>query len=500
MKTALINANVITMDTARPKAEAVLIEGGRIARVGRSAEIASAADRVVDQSGRTILPGFTDAHVHVVWTGMALVGVDLIGATRIAEMIERVSERAAETPPGEWLFAHGFDESILEDRRPLTRHDLDQASRRHPILVRSRGGHCSVANTAALGIIGPDIPSRFPAGLLQGEANRLALAATGRLLSNEARMDAARRCADLALRRGVTTIHAVQRVAGEEDDFPLALRDASLPVRVIVYPTTSNVTWATRHGFPRIGGCLLVDGGIEPHTAALFGGYADRPDLSGDLYFSDEGLYRFLAEADAAGLQTAVHAIGERAIAQALDVHSRLPAARSLRHRIEHFLVPRREDVRRAADLGIAVCAQPAFERFWGGPHGWFERFLGAERTGRSTPLRSLLRAGARVGGGSDSYVTPMDPLLGIQSAVLHPNPAERISVKEALRLFTMGGALLALQECETGSITPGKRADLVVLSRDPTQCDPSLLAQIGVEETWVGGDCRWQCAPSTRG
>ncbi|MEW6356904.1 MAG: amidohydrolase [Planctomycetota bacterium] len=494
MRLAFLNARIRTMDERRPHADSLLIAGPRIECVGPAPQIIPMADKMIDMQGRAILPGFIDAHVHVVWTGMALDAVDLVGVRRIADIVERLRQAARLAPKGDWIFAEGYDRSVMEQYAAPTRGDLDRASTEHPILVRARGGHCSVGNTEAISLIQPS--SEAADGVLDGEDNRKALTVAGQRLDDGRRLEAVRRCMDFALSKGVTTVHAMQRVAGQGDPFPARLSDTRFRGRIVVYPTTTDVDWAVRNGFQRIGGCLLIDGGIEAHTAALFGGYADRPERNGRLYFSNEALIHFIKTANEAGLQTAVHAIGDRAIAQVLDAHATIFGQRSCgerRHRIEHFLLPRRQDVERAAALGIAVCAQPAFEWFWGGRKGWFARFFGEERMMCSTPLRSMVAAGVLVGGGSDSYVTPIDPILGVWACVQHPNEKERLTSTHALRLFTVDAARLACMEDEVGTISPGKQADLVVLSDDPCDCPPEKLAAINIEQTWVAGEPVWQ-------
>ncbi|MBM4046080.1 MAG: amidohydrolase family protein [Planctomycetes bacterium] len=312
----------------------------------------------------------------------------------------------------------------------------------------------------------------------------------GAELPVERRYEAIRLAAQRAAEKGVTTVHALE--GGNRDDEPelRCLMAGDLPVRVVPYPITEDVEWVKSLGLPRIGGCLLLDGAIEAHTAALFEPYADAPGELGKLYHTREELAQFVRSAHDAGLQIAVHAVGERAIQQFLDVLEPVlvRSPRDHRHRIEHFIVPTADQIARVARLGVAVCAQPTFERLWGGEQGGFARRLGPSRMKRTTPLRSLLDAGALVAGGSDSYVSPLDPLLGIHSAVNHPNPAQRLTVPEALRLFTLHAARIAFEDHLKGSLEVGKLADFVVLARNPLVVAPNRLKDLEVLKTYVGG------------
>jgi predicted amidohydrolase YtcJ len=261
--------------------------------------------------------------------------------------------------------------------------------------------------------------------------------------------------------------------------------ETDVPVDIVVYYQTTDVDAALALGLPRIGGCILVDGGHEARTAAFLEPYADNPDNYGILYFSQEALDGFVWRAHSHGLQVAMHAIGDAAIEQALNAYEkalkRLPRA-DHRHRIEHFEFPTPGQVRRAAALNIALGVQPAFNHYW--PHEHYIGSLGAERAARADPMRSLMEAGLKLGGGSDAPVTPLDPLLGIYAAVVYSRPEERLSIDQALRLFTRDAAWLSFDEKRKGSLEEGKQADMVVLSQNPLELPPSGLRDIQVVMT----------------
>ncbi len=243
-------------------------------------------------------------------------------------------------------------------------------------------------------------------------------------------------------------------------------------------------------GLPRIGGCLLLDGSFSSGTAALVEPYADR-EGDGRLYYTDDFLTGFYRAAHSRGLQVAVHALGGRAIAQALSsVEVAVgPAALDSRFRIEHCELPSPSQTATMRRLGMGACVQPTFEFLWGGPGGMYERRLGEARAARSNPFRTLLDAGVPLAGGSDSYVTPMDSLLGIHSAVNRPNEAEQISVFEAVSLFTSGAAWFSFDEGLRGTLEVGKEASFTVLAADPFGVDASTIREIGVEGLFLRGE-----------
>jgi predicted amidohydrolase YtcJ len=275
------------------------------------------------------------------------------------------------------------------------------------------------------------------------------------------------------------TVQAVLAVAPE------------LPVRLVVWYQTRDVPSVKKLGLPRIGGCILLDGDFGPHTAALLEPYADQPGSRGTLYYTQDEINGFVEVAHRAGLQIAMHAVGDAAAAQALDAYERALARwprPDHRHRIEHFEVYDEALAQRACRLGIHLAIQPPFNVYFGG-HTRLQPILGEERALRSDPVRSLIEAGIHVGGGSDSTVTPLNPLYGVHCAVNHSNPDEQLDVERALRLYTLDNARLAFEEADKGSIEVGKLGDLVVLASDPRDVPPTSIADIPVAMTIVGGE-----------
>ncbi len=492
----LTNANVITMNPDQPRAGAVTVRDGRIALVSDTLDADQDQGPVLDLGGRTVLPGFIDSHVHLTWTGLQEEALDFRQAASVSEVQSTLRQAATDAAPGQLLFGLGINQYLFPNRQLPTRADLDTAAPDHPVFIVGVTGHYSLANTACLHSQGlsRETPDLDASGMLRGRLN----SRVGRRLRAQFAQScgletlhtaAARRAASV----GLTTVHALE--GDDKPDDPhvqalLAIQD-QLPVRVIVWYQTTDVDAAQKLGLPRIGGCILLDGDFGPRTAALLEPYADPPDTRGTLYYSQAQVDAFVEAAHRAGLQIAMHAVGDRAAQQALDAYQRVLTRwprQDHRHRIEHFEIYDESLVQQARRLDVCLAIQPPFNGYSGG-HSRLNDILGQERAARSDPVGSLIKAGVHVGGGSDSTVTPLKPLYGVRCAVNHSNPAERIDVQRALQLYTLDNAWLAFEEEDKGSIEVGKLGDLVVLGQDPTAVDPTTIDSIRVEMTISGGE-----------
>ncbi|MGQ9675852.1 MAG: amidohydrolase [Chloroflexota bacterium] len=518
---AIVNANVHTMNPARPKAEAVLIKGDRIALVGDNHQILAACPsgaNKLDLGGRTLLPGLIDTHVHLMETGLGQLTPSLEGCRCIGDVLRAISSNG---PLPGVIPAFGLDPTRLREQRYPTRRELDSVAPDSVVYIARRDLHSASLNSKALsclslprGVVGLELDEDGqPTGVLRAEAWELAADTLTSLIDRPTWTRALDKAVSSALKAGLTTVHAlVDEDAGNGCHIEIVLAfqraaeaEPTRPsLRIVPYLQTVEVDKAVNLGLRHVGGCLLVDGSLGSQTAALSQPYFDRPNWQGVLYFDDAELFDFIRRAHRAGLQVAMHAIGDRAIEQLLDAYervlSRYPRC-DHRHRIEHFLLPTAEQVERAAKLGLCVAVQPAFQYLWGGRGGLYWQRLGAERYERFAAHRTIMQAGICIAGGSDSPVTPMDPLLGIHAAVNSPNERERLGPLDAARLYTANAAWLGFEESFKGTIEAGKLADLVVLDDDPLGADVGSLRDIAVDMTVVGGQVlysRWSERPAS--
>jgi predicted amidohydrolase YtcJ len=501
----LTNAHILPMTDREIPQGTLRIGRGRILEIrerGAEEQVDPSVCPVIDLKGGTVLPGFIDSHAHMLYTGLFQDGILLSGAITIDEVLQLVEENCSKRQQGYWVFGSGLSHENLEEKRTPSRQELDRVSPRNPVWLVSKTCHSSTANTLALQRIG------LPADLPGVETDISTGEPTGRFLTDQAHFGASRRilgslkeqevrrmvervCSDAA-EKGVTSIHAMDG-SPDSDRVFLKLFETipHMPIRIVPYFQTLDVDKVLELGLPRIGGCLTLDGAWPEHTVALRDPYRDRTDSRGMLFYTDEQVEQFVERAHREGLQATMHAIGDAAIEQILRAYEKAFGKEKNtrhRHRIEHFSLPLGDLADRAADLGIVVAMQPMFSYLWGGPEGDYVRYLGEERANQIEDFRSILDRGLIICGGSDSPVTPLNPLMGIHAAVNNPFRQHRVSVDEALRMFTVHGAWAAFEEDERGTIEEGKAADLVVLTGNPKALEPGKLSEIGVEMTIVGG------------
>ena len=267
-------------------------------------------------------------------------------------------------------------------------------------------------------------------------------------------------------------------------------------MQVVNYWETLDFDKVMPYKLDRIGGCICLDGTRTLHTMALIKPYADRPDTRGLLYYNDAQILEFIRKANDHNMQCSLHAAGTRAIDQyiyLLNQVIRELGQKHLRHRIEHFSYPTEEQIQMAAELELALPMQPIFTQVWdSGEDSMYKKRFGAAEAGKVEPIADIIRAGGMVCGGSDSPVTMIDPLAGIDACVNTDNPHRKITMREALKLYTTNGAWAAHEDKEKGTLAYGKNADLVVLERSPFS-DPGHVKEIQVEKTFVNGKLVYQ-------
>ena len=517
----LHHGNIFTIDDRQPKAEAVAIAGGRFFAVGSNDDVLnlkSAATRRIDLEGKTVVPGFIDAHTHLGYSGLrhlTRLDCDLRSIDAIKDAIRAYAQ---ETPVGEWVAGFKYDDTKTAEGRALTRADLDEVAPEHPVFIEHRGGHTAYVNSLALerAGIGEDTPDpqgghrgRDASGRLNGKLEENAAFTMSDLLPAEFSREQAREGVKLIsammARSGVTSAHDAlgapddlrayqdSREAGE-----LALRVYTLiDVQYLDAMIEAGVRTGLGDEWVKVGPVkLLCDGSISERTARLSEPFIGSPDDYGILVTEEGELYAQARKAHEAGWQVAVHANGDVGIDITLRVLERVQRElprEDPRFRLEHCTIVNDDLIARIRSLGAIPNPFSTYVYY----HGEKMIYYGAERLEHMFAVRSFLDAGIKVTQTSDYPPGPFEPMMALQSSVTRTDmnetvwgPSQKVSVLEAIRVGTLHGAHASFEENDKGSIEAGKLADLVVLGQDPTEVDPSTLIDIPVERTMVGG--RW--------
>jgi predicted amidohydrolase YtcJ len=508
LDTVIVNANVLTMDPTRPAATGFAIDGKRIAAIGAGPELGPAAN-VVDLGGRTVVPGFIDAHTHFGPLVLSATEVNLQDPPmpNIPAIQERIATAVAKARPGDWVRAFGYGDEQLAERRHPTRWELDEVAPDNPVIVIHWGYHRLVANSAALALAGVDRNHpEIAGGVLHrdadGELNGLLTeAGTNGVLQTAIDAVMAANAGELNawveaecrhhLEQGITAVHDAWVSPKFEILFRAAAEAGSLPL----YYTPLRGHYEGLFGSPAP---WLEPGAIDQHNMPdHFRTGGIKLFASGVwesvIYYSQDELNSLMARAHTMDLAVAVHVSSdagtEMAIRAAEHTHSVSPSG-SAPIRLEHFFWSTDAGIARLKRSGAGVVTQP----------GSMWRF--GSRTSRPMaegvkriPIASLAEAGVPVAFSSDAPCFPVSPLIGVCAAVTRQNragesiaPAEAITPYEALRMYTLGAAWANATDNVEGSISPGKLANFAVLSADPTAVDPHAIRDIKVEETWVDG------------
>ena len=529
------NGKVITVDARDTITDAIAITGNKVSSVGPASEVMALKGnetRLVNLAGRALLPGFNDAHTHLELTSLGLglaVSCHTPPHESIDDILSTLREHAAGIPKGEWIIAQGslFQDMRLREKRYPDRHDLDRVSTHHPILFKT-SYHMVVVNSKVLEIAGITSGTPDPqGGIIERDASGQP---TGRMKDMYHRLpvpmpdyetvkDAIRRTGhDRFLTNGVTTVQEKsETVAGlramreliDSGDMPLRLSvyihvPGTLPLDSVLNREIGDIEFDEE--WFRLGGVKLFnDGGFSARAAALMEPYEGHPDITGKLGYADRELRRIVRKVHRSGLQLRMHTNGDRAIKQLIDTFETvfgIPAGvgddATLRHRAEHVgNVLLRDDltISRLASAKILPCPNPAFIY---SVAEFIAPYLGPERSHPSFRFRTLLDAGFNVPGSSDCTGTDpwlVNPMFGIWCMVNRRSysgdllePEEKVSVAEAIRIYTWNSAYSEFQEQAKGSIEEGKLADLLVLERDPLTAPEEALKDIRVDQTWVDG------------
>ncbi len=521
----LINGRIWTGNPSKPWAEAIAINGERLLAVGANTDIrkfAHSKTRIMDLQGKLALPGFIDDHTHFIEGGFHLLSVDLRDAASPEEFAERIKNHAAKLPKGRWLRGGDWDHERWHNAPLPTTELIDRFTAETPVFVTRLDGHMGLANSAALklagitketkspagGTIVKDAKTGEPTGVLKDDAMSLMYKVMPD--QSDAEYEEALQAAlKYAASVGVTSI---QDITGWRDYEIYKKFKNAHRLTVRVYARTPMRDWHRQaelvkkqgvgDNWLRLGGLkAFMDGSLGSTTALFFEPFTDTPNTSGlmvDDNLPEGRLQETMKEADKAGLQCSVHAIGDKAnylLLNYFEAVAKENGKRDRRFRIEHAQHLQPADISRFAKLGVIPSMQPYHAADDG---RWAEKRIGGQRIKTTYAFRSLLDAGAKLTFGSDWFVAPLSPILGIHAAVTRQTldgknpggwvPEQKISVEEAVRAYTSSSAYAEFAEKEKGTLEAGKLADIVVLSHDLFQIKPTEIEKTKVVYTIVGG------------
>jgi predicted amidohydrolase YtcJ len=529
----LIHGKIWTENPAQPEVEAVAISGNRIVALGDSAtllKLQGPGTQVVELHGRRVVPGFNDAHVHFYMGGDGLTSVQLHEASSPEEFRQKMASFAKKAAPGEWILNGNWDHERWSPAALPTHELIDDVTSQNPVFVNRSDGHMCLANALAMKLAQvdkntPDVPGGVivrapdgnPTGIFKDAAKVLIERAMPKP-STEHILAALRAAQKYASENGVTSVQdmgvftaqGVETTVDVVRGYQILERQGELQVRVSTHiplpdwKRLAAVGARADFGSEKVQiGALksFADGSLGSTTAWFFDPYTDAPETRGipspELLHPKE-MYEQMKNADKAGLQIAVHAIGDRANRTVLDMFEKLEkenGAADRRLRIEHAQHLSPSDISRFASLKVIASVQPYHAIDDG---RWADKRIGSERVKTTYAFRSLLDAGAVLAFGSDWFVAPMNALQGIYAAATrrtldgrHPDgwvPEQKISVKEALHAYTVGSAYASMEEHIKGTLEPGMLADMAVLSTDILSIDPIQIENVKVEMTIFDG------------
>ncbi|MBI3405756.1 MAG: amidohydrolase [Acidobacteria bacterium] len=521
----VINAKVWAVDKARPRAEAIAIVGDRIAAVGTRIEIekwVGKETRTLDAHGKSVLPGLIDSHVHFSSGGFEISGVHLKDTANPEEFKRLIAEHVKKLKKGEWMLGGTWDDQAWPGAPMPSREWIDSITPNNPAFLSRYDGHMSLANSLALKLAGVTRDTPTPAGGTivkdaSGEPTGLmkdaAKALVDRIIPepSEAQLTAAVKAALTdAARFGVTGIHAMSS-AEDLRIYQELLARGELTARLYAITPIQQWNWPGRAGIMagfgnewiRTGALKgFADGSLGSTTAWFFKPYEDAPEAIGlrsAMMYPDGNMLKMVSGADKAGLQICIHAIGDKAIREILDIYAEVEKQNGInpnrRWRIEHAQHMHPDDFTKFARLGVVASMQPYHAIDDG---RWAEKRIGHERGKTTYAFRTFLDQGVKLAFGSDWTVAPLNPLLGMHAAVTRQTldgknpggwyPEQKITLAEAIEAYTMGSAFAEHGEDQKGSITAGKLADIIVLDQDLFSIPPEKIKNASVVTTIVGG------------
>ncbi|SFB11143.1 hypothetical protein SAMN04488072_10769 [Lentibacillus halodurans] len=529
MRKIYINGKFYTFDLVKPSAESVVVENGRFIDMGTTDHMLlyweSPDSEIINLYGKAVTPGLTDSHLHLSAIAHHFLDLDVTGVTSKQEMLEKVRTHAKTLKRGEWVLGRGWDENLFTDSGIPTIDELDSVAPHHPLFIPRICNHACLVNSKALEVShyhpSMSIPeggsivldeNRKPTGLLLESASELITRHIPEKSYDELKR-ALRQTIKFAMTKGLTSAHTndPRFLGGFNQTYQLydeLLNQEELGLRCNLLIDHEYLNDLKANGMYagygnetlQIGAVkLFADGALGRRTALLSAPYHDAPGAHGEAMFDQETLYRMVQDARELSMPIAVHAIGDQALENILDILDKYPAA-SYRDRIIHVQILREELIKRLAVPGRIADVQP---RFVASDFPWVKERLGEKRTELSYAWKTLMESGVTCAGGSDSPVEPIDPLLGIHAAVTRKTPGkthsgwnnpEKLSMTEAFRLFTEFGAYPTNEETIKGTISRGKLGDMTVFSKDPFKMeDPDELLDTDIKMTIIGGEVKYR-------
>ena len=494
-------------------------DDGKVVRLIHPGETRPKAAHVVNEQGRTVLPGFIDAHGHVIELGVDALQLQLVGTSSLAELQQRLRNYAAAHPDAKWILGAGWNQELWRDKKFPTAADLDAVVSDRPVVLTRVDGHALVANSAAMRAAGvtaqtPAPPGgRIENGLFVDNAKELINKAVP--APSPAELDQAfAKAQDILLGFGVTSVGSMSTALGDWEAMRRAGDAGRLSVRFTVYADELNLlkvvpqptAWLYGDRLRMVGIKFYADGALGSRGAWLKRPYADMPNSRGLQFHSDAELRSLYDTAASHGFQIATHAIGDAANAQVISGYEWLNTkyGTNRRWRVEHAQIVDCADLPRIGRAHIIASMQPTHQT---SDRLMAEKRLDPARLKCAYAWQSMLRTGAKLAFGTDFPVESPNPFPGLSAAISRQDvngqppggwyPAERVTLGEALDAYTRGAAYAGFAEDRLGSLDPGKWADFVVVDRDPTQINPQELARTQVLETWIAGNKVWERAPS---
>ena len=468
MKKLFYNAKIYSIREEGEFFSAMLIENENITQLYKTTPDISEIKKI-DLQGTYVYPGFIDTHTHSFEGGLYSLGANLEHVKNLDDVFDLLHNTK---PISDRIFAFHFDENQIVEKRFPTAKELDEIFPETPVILRRVDGHSCVINTIAAKVIDWEGPLLKPfTGHLNKRWNDTAANWFHKNLSDESILEIYHNAANIGIKHGLTGIHTMIGNGRRDPEHFQLIKDnlENFEIEFTLYPQIYDVDIALNLGSKRIGGCVIADGSLGSHTAALKEPYADQPDSYGNLYHDNEFWENMIYRAHENNLQVAIHCIGDAAIEQILSIYEKVQKnnPKNLKHQIIHNELTSDDMLDRMKNAGVCVAMQPMFDRLWAGKNGLYEKVLGIQRTKKTNRLRSIYQRGILLAGGSDWYITDLDPLQGIDAATRIHNQKEQLTAYQAIEIYTKNAAKICNEDDLYGTLESGKRANFVCLEED---------------------------------